>query len=527
MNPTPEQITTVARNAIRVRDWRTVDQCARTMLALDQDSAEGHFLQGMVEKVSNHPVKSAQAFERTLELDDSRHDAAIELAAQYSVAQRNGEAVRLLDKYRKYLDDSPRYLDMAATTYTHVGLAAKALPLYRRATELQPEADLFRANLAACCVYLGNIDEAAELYRGLLAGNPNHQRNHYYLSRLKRAEDDQHVREMLDVLKTTNLTPDKNIFMYYALGKELEDLGRWDESFEYYKMAGQAVTGVANYDVGDDVQLIETVTDVCTADWLASGADSDTSRQRDRTPIFVLGLPRTGTTLTERIISSHSGVNSIGETQYLAMAIRTASGVESRERMNVQMLEAFRSRDVTPIADEYFSRTGYMFGNEPFFIEKLPHNFLYLGFIARSMPDAKIVHLRRSPMDACFAMYKQVFTYVFKFSYALDTLGTFYIAYDRLMRHWRSILGDRLIEVDYENIIADQEGETRRLLERLDLPFEQACLDFDQNKAPSATASSVQVREKVHARSVDKWKNFAGHLEPLKRQLEAAGIATE
>ena len=205
MNMTPEQLTYAGRHAVKARDWATVDMCAKEILARDENSAEGHFLHGLVEKVSNHPVKSADAFARALQIDASRHDAAIELAAQYTVAQRNTEAVDLLDRYREHLDNSPLYLDMAATTYTNIGLPETAWPLYKKATELQPEADLFRANLAACSVYLGKIDEADRLYRGLLEKNPNHQRNHYYLSRLAAAKDDAHVEQMKNVLAATNL----------------------------------------------------------------------------------------------------------------------------------------------------------------------------------------------------------------------------------------------------------------------------------------------------------------------------------
>jgi hypothetical protein len=157
----------------------------------------------------------------------------------------------------------------------------------------------------------------------------------------------------------------------------------------------------------------------------------------------------------------------------------------------------------------------------PFFIEKLPENVLYLGFIAKAWPNAKIVHLRRYPMDACFAMYKQSY---FRFAYSLDDLGEYYMAYDRLSRHWRETLGSRMIELNYEDLVSDQEAQTRRLLDGLGLAFEEACLHFDANAAPVATASSVQVREKVHSRSVQKWKKFEAQLQPLRKKLEDGGV---
>jgi len=504
-----------------------VAACAREILRQDDRSAEGYFLAGLVEKVSQRPVKAAAAFAQALTLDANRYDAAVELADQHAIGRRNGEAAALLADYADKLHNSPRYLDMAATVYTHIGMAEKALPLYRRANELQPGMPLFQANLAACCVYLGEIEEARAIYQSLLARTPTHQRDHYYLARLERARDDSHVRQMQDVLRSTALPPDKNVFLYYAIGKELEDLERWEEAFHYYRMAGDAVASVANYDVNADLELIDRIIGVCDASWVDAGPHPASAGDAGRTPIFIVGLPRTGTTLTERILASHSQVASIGETQFMQMTLRRVSGVASTDSMNPAMIEAAARQDIGLVAGGYMSAVAYRLGDERMFIDKLPFNFLYLGFIAKAWPEAGLVYLRRNPMDTCFAMYKQVFTWAYKFSYSLESLGRYYVAHHRLLQHWRRLLGRRLIEIEYESLVADQEGQTRGLLERLGLPFEPSCLEFEKNQAASATASSVQVREPIHGRSVHRWKHFARELQPLREQLEAAGIAVE
>jgi hypothetical protein len=313
--------------------------------------------------------------------------------------------------------------------------------------------------------------------------------------------------------------------MYYAIGKELEDLARWDEAFDYYKLAGDAVASVARYDVAADIGLIDRIIETCSAGWLADGPGA--GQPADQTPIFVVGLPRTGTTLTERILASHSRVQSVGETQFLQMTLRQVSGVETVEGMNPAILAAAARQDAARIASGYMDAVRYRLGDQPMFIDKLPFNFLYLGFIAKAWPQAGIVYLRRNPMDTCFAMYKQVFTWAYKFSYTLEGLGRYYVAHHRLLEHWRKVLGPRLIEVEYEALVSDQEAQTRRLLDRLGLAFEPACLEFEKNEAASATASSVQVREKIHTRSVDRWRHFERQLQPLRAMLESAGIAVE
>lgn len=523
----PDRIAATARRAVQSRDWATVGACAREILARESDSAEGHFLAGLAEKAAQHPLKAAEAFARALELDAGRYDAAIELADQRSIARRNAEAAALLARYEGLLGNSPRYLDLAGTVYTEIGLPEKAWPLYVKANELQPGVPFLQGNLAACAVYVGKIEEARATYQALLEQRPDHQRNHYYLSRLARARDTTHIEQMKRVLTETNLPPDRNVFLYYAIGKELEDLEQWAEAFRYYKLAGDAVTGVAAYDVAADVALIDKVIEVCNADWLKEGAGEPSAEARCKTPIFIIGLPRTGSTLTERILASHSQVESLGETMFMQMVLRTVSAVDTVEKMTLATIEAAAQKDIRLVANGYLDAVNYRLGTKPMFIDKLPINFLYLGFIAKAYPDARIVHLRRNPMDACFAMYKQVFTWAYKFSYTLQGLGSYYVAYERLRDHWREVLGERFIEMEYESLVADQEGQTRRLLERLGLDFEQACLDFHRNESASTTASSVQVREKIHTRSVNRWKNFEKELQPLKEILESGGIIVE
>ena len=411
---------------------------------------------------------------------------------------------------------------MAGSIYTNVGLPDRGWPLYKRASDLQPGVDSIQASLAACSVYVGKIDAAKEIYRQLLDKYPNHQRNHYALSRIETATDPTHIEQMKKVLHASNLPTERNIFLNYAIGKELEDLEQWDEAFKYYEMAGNAAAKAANYDATADLRLIDKVIEVCGADWLPSRTNQTAAHLSSKTPIFIVGLPRTGTTLVERIVSCHSQVESVGETYFMHSVLRRASGVESTEAMNPAIVEAASKKPVEIIADGYLQAVRYKFGTKPAFIEKFPENFLYLGFIAKAFPQARIVCLKRHPMDACFALYKQSF---FRYAYTLDDLGQYYVAHNRLRKHWREVLNDRMIEVEYESLVADLEGQTRRLLDQLGLPFEEACLNFHQNITASNTASAVQVREKMHSRSVNRWQHFAVHLQPLKTYLENAGIA--
>jgi tetratricopeptide (TPR) repeat protein len=520
-------LSVTGRRAIQRRDWATVQRCAQAILACDSSSAEGHFLAGLAERAAGRPSRAIAALSRVLQLASERYDAAVELADALARNFRQGEARALLERYERHLSNSPHYLNLAGLTWSLIGMRERAWRLHRRAVDLQPGVAPLEANLAACSVYLGKLDEARALYRSLLARNPNHQRNHYDLARLERARDATHVEQMKAVLAATKLPHDQNIFLYYALGKELEDLERWDEAFHYFKLAGDAAISVAGYDVAEDIALIDAVIQTCNAAWLDDSPATAPAADTGHTPIFIVGLPRTGTTLTERILSSHSQVQSVGETQFLQRVLRQVSDVPGPNGTKPEVLRAVAQRDIGRVAKGYLDAVRYRLGPEPFFIEKFHENILYLGFIAKAWPDARLVHLRRHPMDTCFAMYKQVFTWSYKFSFDLETMGTYYIAYDRLMRHWRDVLGERLVEVEYEALVRDQDVQTRRLLAQLGLEFDPACLAFDRNEAAIDTASSVQVREKIHTRSVQRWKHFERQLRPLQDILRSAGIAAD
>ena len=220
MNTEVTNLSNAGRQAVASQDWSTVHACALGILKRVPHNPEGLFLLGLAEKAAKRPKKAIEAFEGALKTDASRYDAAVELASQYSMSRRNADVADLLGRYEHALSNSPRYLDMAATVYSEIGLPEKAWPLYLKANELQPDISLFQANLAACAVYVGEIERAEQAYKSLLEKNPQHQRNHYLLSRLSRAKDARHIEQMERVLRESNLPEDRNIFLYYALGKE-------------------------------------------------------------------------------------------------------------------------------------------------------------------------------------------------------------------------------------------------------------------------------------------------------------------
>lgn len=521
MNKTLERFSLAGREAARARDWRHVKSCAREILNRRRNSAEGHFLMGLAEKSTGRSERAKWSFSKAIENDDGRYDAGVELAEQHMLAHGFAKAAALLQQFETQLAHSPYYLDRAGTIYANIGLTERGWQLHQRANQLQPGVDALMANLAASSVHVGRIDDARRIYHQLLERHPANQRFHYELSRLGTATNFEHVERMKSVAQQAGHAAGKNVYIQYAIAKELEDLRQWDEAFEYYRRAGDAAAQVSGYDVTADLEVIDSLIETCSAAWLAEGNDGTRGTDAARTPIFVVGLPRSGTTLVERILSCHSLVASAGESYFLQRAIQQAAGNSDHRDVSVATIRAAARGDIGRIAESYERSIAYRLDDSPMFIDKYPENFLYLGFIAKTFPHAKIVHVSRDPMDSCFALFKQSF---FRYAYTLADLGHYYIAHRRLGEHWRSLLGDRMVELRYERLVSDQEKETRRLLHQLGLPFEHACLDFHENRAASNTASAVQVREKIHRRSVNRWRRFTRHLQSLHDRLDDAGL---
>ncbi len=515
MNQVIQQYGQQARQAAAARDWRSVKQLAAQMLAMQKNNADGWFLMGLSSLAVGNRQAALQEFSKALQYDGQRYDAAIELAALNWQSGQHLRALDLLTRYETYLSASPKYSFLAAETYTRLGLHEKAWSHYDATNELQKNAPNIQAQLAACSTKVGKVALAIELYDKLLALNPHHQRNHYERARLETATNTNRIEAMQASLTTTGLSPEKNIFMNYAIGKEYEDIGDWQSAFEYYKAGGDAAHKQclnAGYSVQQDVELIDSIMENCTASWISK---TKRSAKGAKQPIFVVGLPRTGTTLVEKIISSHSLIGTADESFFLEMAIKRASGLQSINEVSPSMIKAACLNTGANIADDYLNAVSYRVYDQPNFVEKYPFNFLYIGFIARHFPNSKIVLLKRNAMDACFAMYKQPF---FKFSYTLEGLAHYHNAYVRLIEHWRSTVPN-LIEIDYETLVRDPEPCIRGLMSDLEFEFESACVNYHLNSSPSATASSVQVLDKPHTRSVEKWRNWETELQSLTVNL--------
>ncbi len=409
-------------------------------------------------------------------------------------------------------------LDGLATLYSHCDEPALALPLCQRAVAAAPGNTAYRYNLATAQRMTGELAAAEASLDQVTTAKPNDYAAWYTRTDL-RTQTPQHnhvdaLRSLLD-----QGVPDQSaqVMLRFALAKELEDLGEYAASFVQLKQACDLQRAAMDYDVAEDVATMERIIATHDAAALSRGRGHDNAE-----PIFVIGLPRSGTTLVESILASHSAVQAAGELQALPQACIGA--VEQRGGKSVPKLvfiEKALEIDPRELGERYIAATRPQTGGRPRFTDKLPLNYLYAGLIRRALPRARIVAVMREPMDSCYAMYRTLFAGAYPFSYDLHDLGRYYRAWQRLMRHWQAQLGDAFMVVRYEDLVADQESVTRRMLAHCGLPWQQACLEFHARPGAVATASAVQVRRPLYATSVGKWRHYETQLQPLARALGA------
>ena len=312
---------------------------------------------------------------------------------------------------------------------------------------------------------------------------------------------------------------DDRIQLCFALGNGYENRREYEQSFDYYRK-GNALKQQTTYHSTEQLQVrVDSQVAICNGK-LFSSRQGVGSNVRD--PIFIVGLPRSGSTLLEQILSSHSQVDG---TMELHNILNLAKRLRGRDMQAGG--EPGYPRILAEIDSDYFRRFGEQFiqdsrayrGGAPFFIDKMPNNFFHIGLIRLILPNARVIDARRNPMACCFSCFKQLFGEGQEFSYGLREVGHYYRAYVRLMDHWDEVLPGFVLRVMHEDVVDDLETQVRRLLDFCDLPFEQACLDFHETERSIRTPSSEQVRQPIYRSGLEQWRNFEPWLNPLKEAL--------
>ena len=431
---------------------------------------------------------------------------------------RQAEALKLADSAVEKRIDDAFTADTIGVVFSRTGFHERAVPLYQLAVELEPQVANFHYNLGASLQFAGEFAAAEAAYRSTLQREPDSYRAYSALVSLSKQSGENNYLDKLEALfELYEDDPDKALHIGHAIAKTLEDLGRFEDSFDWLIRAKRGKRNTIAYQPAADEALFAAAAETARA------TRHDASKCSDASPIFIVGLPRTGTTLVDRILSSHPDVVSAGELNTFAGLIKGKAATSSRLVLDPETLRKVADADLAEVGKAYIEDTSRLARGAVRFTDKMPLNFFYVSLIHRALPNARIVALRRGALDSCLSNFRQLFATGFSYynySLDIDDTGVYYTHFDALMSTWRdNVPASRLLEIRYEDIVRDQENQTRRLLDFCGLSFNEACLRFHENDAPVATASSVQVRKPLYTGSIGRWKRYGDRLHGLRNAL--------
>jgi len=516
-----------ARAALTRGDLAAAANAARALISEAPERGAGFFLLGMTAAQAGRTAKAIPLIEAAVERDQNPEHLA-QLAKLLILQRRDGEAAAAAHKAMELAPHDPLTLDTIGCVLARLGRHEESVAPFTTAVAAEPGNLEYRYNLAAASGFTGRVDHARQHYEAILAKNPGDARTHYALAILSRqTAESNHVGRLQAALAAAR-TPDDVLRISYALAKELEDIGQPKEAYAHLSAANAAHKQTIRYEFAQDEAIFNAIEALFSPGTATLSADAG---RTDASPIFVVGMPRTGTTLVDRILSSHREVQSAGELQAMPLAVKRLSGTSSRTIIDPATIMASGNIDPAIVGEHYLTQTDHHRpAGTPRFIDKLPANFLYIGHIARALPNAPIVCLRRNPMDTVWSNYKNLFasrSAYYAYSYDLMDTARYYARFDRLMGMWEKLFPGRVLQLSYEELVHDQEGQTRRLLDHCGLVWDEACLSFHENSAAVATPSAAQVRRPLNADAVGKWRLYEEPLRPVGAWLEAQGISTE
>ena len=445
----------------------------------------------------------------------ARHDYARALMERHKY-QRAREELQALLKLEPL---NRHYKTLYTSTIVGLGEHEKAVTLYRELLEGAPQPAELHLSIAHSLKAIGRQAESIEAYHAAAAARPSFGDAYWSLANLKTYRfSDAEIARMRAEESGAGVALVDRYHLCFALGKALEDRGDFAASWHYYERGNAQKRAESRY----RPEILETNTrkqiEVCSKEFFAQRASSGAANSD---PIFIVGLPRAGSTLLEQILASHSKVEG---TQELADIPRMVLALQERipDLDNPRypgVLAEMNAADFLKLGEKYLADTRIYRTDKPFFIDKMPNNFRHIGLIHLMLPNAKIIDARREPMACCFGNLKQLFANGQEFSYSIEDIARYYRTYLQLMQHWESVLPGRILRVEHESVVDDLAGSVRRILDFCGLEFEPACVDFHKTARSVRTASSEQVRQPIYREGLDQWRHYEPWLTPLRDAL--------
>jgi tetratricopeptide (TPR) repeat protein len=498
-------------------DWAPAENIIRAYLLKHGNDVEAMRLLARI-GIEREVLDDAEVLlEAVLELAPTYQAARYDYARALLARHKHPRACEELEKLLQLAPHNKQYRTLHATALVGLGEHEKALTLYRQLLAETPQAADVHLSVAHSLKTLGRREESIDAYRAAASARPSFGDAYWSLANLKiyRFTDDELARMRTEEAAPATRPIDR-YHLCFALGKGLEDRGEYEESYRYYERGNALKKAEIRFRIEPIERNTRRQIQICTRDFFA-GRERCGSSSAD--PIFIVGLPRSGSTLLEQILASHSCVEG---TQELADIPRIALELQGRDPDNLRypdVLADMTPEDLRRLGEKYLADTRIYRTGKPHFIDKMPNNFRHIGLIHLMLPNAKIIDARREPMACCFSNLKQLFASGQEFTYSILDIARYYRTYLELMQHWDEVLPGRVLRILHEDVVDDLGGNVRRILDFCGLEFEPACVEFYKTERSVRTASSEQVRQPIFREGLDQWKHYEPWLGGLKDAL--------
>ena len=457
-------------------------------------------------------------------------ESAVEFAPDHTKARI--DYIQVLRKRQNYQESlrqakllldadpsNPQFQSVFAVESMQSGDYDTALSMFESILKILPEDPVTLTSRGHALKTQGQTEDAIDSYRRAIKKYAAHGEAYYSLANLKLFSfSDEEIQAMEAQESNLGISHQSRIYLNFALGKAYEDKSLFDKAFMFYERGNAFKKSQSRYKASDLTAEFKAQTEVFDDAFIASHANTGFTSPD---PIFIVGLPRSGSTLLEQILASHSQVDG---TMELPNMLALAQKLRRGERMSAVnhypgILKELPAEQFLEFGEKFIDETRVHRGSAPFFIDKMPNNFRHVGLIKLMLPNAKIIDARRHPMGSCFSGFKQLFAEGQEFTYGLEEVGTYYRDYIELMDHWDKVLPGQVLRVQYEEVVADLDTQVRRILDYCGLEFEESCINFHETDRSVRTPSSEQVRQPIYQSGVEQWKNFESNLDPLKQAL--------
>jgi tetratricopeptide (TPR) repeat protein len=500
--------------------------------------------------------EAMQSFRQAIQLDPGNVEVHMRCATLLLEMNRSNHALEIFERVVAEHPDNPAAHDGVFRTYLKLGRGADAAASCRKAIARFPSSEALHCNLALALVQTGALEEAIESCQAAIRLNEQSARAYNCLGLVQMSKGDAGAAsksfEQSAALDPGNTAPYLNIAharrfgetdraeidrvealldqhrsagldcadLHFALGKMHDDCGSYDKAFEHFSVANRSVARHVRFQGEKFKAWCSRLHKVFTPEFFRDHGDAGNASQR---PIFIVGMPRSGTTLVEQILASHPDVHGAGELMKINEIVDNMEAKHGSPGSYPECIRDFDSGALSSFSQQYLDHIASLNSDAAHVTDKLPENMFHLGFIATLLPNARIIYCRRDPMDVCLSNFTQRFFQGHNYSYCLDDIATYYHEHDRIMSHWLEVLPIEIFEIDYETLVGDQETISKRLVSHCRLPWNDRCLAFHETKRAVNTASDWQVRRPIYRNSVRRWKNYAPYLAGLEERLKELG----